>query len=74
MGSSCSFDSLIKNSTLAIIYSKFKDTPFTAGDVVTRLYWLGCIEKHVQYMQQKGWIVLGPDKKFRFVVPVKDWQ
>ena len=73
--SPCSgFDHLIKLSTLKIIYGKFKAATFTTADVVTKVYWLGCIKEHVRYMQRKGWIVKVNDTQFRFVVPVEDWQ
>lgn len=71
------YGSLIKQSTLEAIYQKFHAATFTVTDAVNRLYWIDCVEKHVRYMQKKGWIAgvneVGPSK-FRFVVSVEDWK
>ncbi len=40
---------------------------------MSALYWIGCVEKHVQYMQKKGWIVQ-ENGKFRFVMSIEDWH
>jgi len=67
------FESLIQKRTLKIIYQKFSKRYFTTQEAVTQFYWLGCIEEHVQYMQERGWISLD-DGLFRFVVRMEDWS
>lgn len=71
------YGSLIKQSTLEAIYRKFHAATFTAEDVLKLLYWIDCVEKHVRYMQKKGWIAgvneMEP-RKFQFVVLIEDWK
>lgn len=67
-----SFENLLKRSTLNRIYEKFHAATFTTRDVVSALYWIGSVEKHVQYMHRRGWIVL-ENGTFRFVVEPAEW-
>jgi len=68
-----SFEHLLKKKTLEIIYQKFKYASFTTEDVVTRVYWLGCIERHVQYMHRQGWIMSDDEGRFKFVIGPEKW-
>lgn len=67
-----SFENLLKRSTLNKIHEKFHAATFTTKDVVTALYWIGSVEKHVQYMEKREWIVL-ENGTFRFVVEPAEW-
>lgn len=68
------FDHLIKKTTLEIIYRKFQQAEFTSENVITRVYWLCCIQEHVQYMERRGWIKKVSDKpSYRFVVQMGEW-
>lgn len=66
------FEKLIQKRTLNVIYQKFSERSFTIQEAISQLYWLGCIEEHVLYMQERGWIQL-TDNGLMFVIKIENW-